>query len=81
MSLITLGVSDYEKANAFYAALGWKPVLEIEETREVMDEAAPLRTKTLAAISDVTLEWLEAERERLRTGGPFDEDAARRFLG
>ena len=35
-----------------------------------MDEAAPLRTKTLAAISDVTLEWLEAERERLRTGGP-----------
>ena len=32
VSLITLGVSDYEKANAFYAALGWKPVLEIEET-------------------------------------------------
>jgi catechol 2,3-dioxygenase-like lactoylglutathione lyase family enzyme len=32
VSLITLGVSDYEKANAFYAALGWQPVLEIEET-------------------------------------------------
>src|SRR6266498_483002 len=31
-SLITLGVSDYEKANAFYAAPGWQPVLEIEET-------------------------------------------------
>ena len=32
VSLITLGVSDYEKANAFYAALDWQPVLEIEET-------------------------------------------------
>src|SRR5947207_13289251 len=32
VSLITLGVSDYEKANAFYAALGWQPVLEVEET-------------------------------------------------
>jgi len=32
VSLITLGVSDYEKAKAFYAALGWKPMLEIEET-------------------------------------------------
>jgi len=32
VSLITLGVSDYEKANAWYAALGWQPVLEIEET-------------------------------------------------
>ncbi|HEU6445996.1 MAG TPA: VOC family protein, partial [Gaiellaceae bacterium] len=32
VSLITIGVSDYEKANGFYAALGWKPVLEIEET-------------------------------------------------
>jgi predicted lactoylglutathione lyase len=32
VSLITLGVSDYEKGNAFYAALGWQPVLEIDET-------------------------------------------------
>src|ERR671910_1251864 len=32
VSLITLGVSDYETANAFYAALGWQPVREIEET-------------------------------------------------
>ena len=32
VSLITLGVSDYERAKAFYGALGWEPVLEIEET-------------------------------------------------
>ena len=32
VSLITLGVSDYERAKAFYEALGWSPALEIEET-------------------------------------------------
>jgi uncharacterized protein len=32
VSLLTLGVADYERATAFYAALGWAPVLEIEET-------------------------------------------------
>jgi uncharacterized protein len=32
VSLITLGVSDYDRAKAFYAALGWAPALEIEET-------------------------------------------------
>jgi len=32
VSLLTLGVSDYERAVRFYAALGWSPVLEIEET-------------------------------------------------
>jgi uncharacterized protein len=32
VSLITLGVSDYTRAKAFYAALGWSPALEIEET-------------------------------------------------
>jgi uncharacterized protein len=32
ISLITLGVSDYERAKSFYAALGWAPTLEIEET-------------------------------------------------
>jgi predicted lactoylglutathione lyase len=32
VSLITLGVSDYEKANAFYATLGWQPMLEVEQT-------------------------------------------------
>ena len=32
VSLITLGVSDYERAKAFYEALGWLATLEIEET-------------------------------------------------
>src|SRR5919109_2846245 len=32
VSLITLGVSDYERAKSFYAALGWSATLEIEET-------------------------------------------------
>jgi len=32
ISLITLGVSDYESSKAFYTALGWSPSLEIEET-------------------------------------------------
>ena len=32
VSLITLGVSDYQQASAFYAALGWEPSLGIDET-------------------------------------------------
>jgi predicted lactoylglutathione lyase len=32
VTLITLGVSDYARAKAFYAAMGWSPALEIEET-------------------------------------------------
>jgi predicted lactoylglutathione lyase len=32
ISLITLGVTDYERARTFYAGLGWSPALEIEET-------------------------------------------------
>ena len=32
VSLITLGVSDYERAKAFYGALGWSPALEVQET-------------------------------------------------
>jgi predicted lactoylglutathione lyase len=32
IALITLGVSDYERAKAFYAELGWVPAREIEET-------------------------------------------------
>ena len=32
MSLITLGVSDYERAKAFYGALGWTVTLDVEET-------------------------------------------------
>jgi predicted lactoylglutathione lyase len=32
ITLVTLGVSDYGRAKAFYAALGWAPALEVEET-------------------------------------------------
>jgi predicted lactoylglutathione lyase len=32
VSLITLGVSDYDRAKHFYESLGWSAALEIEET-------------------------------------------------
>jgi predicted lactoylglutathione lyase len=32
VSLITLGVADYERAKSFYEALGWSSALEVEET-------------------------------------------------
>jgi predicted lactoylglutathione lyase len=32
ISLVTLGVSDYARAKAFYEALGWSVALDIEET-------------------------------------------------
>jgi catechol 2,3-dioxygenase-like lactoylglutathione lyase family enzyme len=32
IALVTLGVSDYERAKAFYGALGWAPEREMEET-------------------------------------------------
>ena len=31
ISLVTLGVSDYGRAKAFYEALGWSAALDIEE--------------------------------------------------
>jgi uncharacterized protein len=32
LSIVTLGVSDYARAKAFYEALGWRCALDIEET-------------------------------------------------
>jgi predicted lactoylglutathione lyase len=32
VSLVTLGVADYERAKAFYEALGWTVALDIDET-------------------------------------------------
>lgn len=32
IALITLGVRDYERAKSFYAALGWSPASEMQET-------------------------------------------------
>ncbi len=55
--------------------------VRLTQARERLDDEAPRRVQALAAISDVTLEWLAAERDRVRAGGPFDEDEARRLLG
>jgi len=32
VSLITLGVSDYARAKAFYEAIGWSPAMDVEDT-------------------------------------------------
>ena len=32
LSLITLGVSDYARAKAFYEAIGWSPAMDVEDT-------------------------------------------------
>jgi uncharacterized protein len=32
VSLVTLGVADLERARTFYAALGWEPALDVQET-------------------------------------------------
>jgi uncharacterized protein len=32
VSLVTLGVSDYDRAKSFYEALGWSTALEVEQT-------------------------------------------------
>jgi hypothetical protein len=32
VSLITLGVADFERAKTFYGELGWSPALDVEET-------------------------------------------------
>jgi hypothetical protein len=45
-----------------------------------LDSDAPDRVRATVAIANVTLDWLIAERDRLRAGGTFDEEAARRLL-
>jgi predicted lactoylglutathione lyase len=32
LTLVTLGVRDLDRARAFYAALGWTPALDVQET-------------------------------------------------
>src|SRR3954466_12501322 len=32
VSLIPLGVADYARAKAFYAAIGWSPAMDVEDT-------------------------------------------------
>jgi predicted lactoylglutathione lyase len=62
VSLITLGVSDYERAKAFYHALGWTITLEIQET-------AFFQANGIAVVL-----WA---REKLATDTGVDDDGAR----
>ena len=32
LTLITLGVADYDRAKAFYEALGWQVAMDVDET-------------------------------------------------
>jgi hypothetical protein len=63
VSLITLGVSDYERAKAFYEALGWSVTWEVEETTFFQANGVVLvlwsREKLAAdmGISDETHGW------------------------
>jgi predicted lactoylglutathione lyase len=61
VSLITLGVSDYERSRAFYAALGWSPTLEVQETA------------FLQANGVVLVLWA---REKLADDSGIDDDGA-----
>src|SRR6266508_3403595 len=81
VSLITLGVSDYEKANAFYAALGWQPVLEIEETAFFQANGLVLvlwARKKLAADSGIVDAVIEQARE---AGGTITREPSKTFYG
>jgi predicted lactoylglutathione lyase len=42
VSLVTLGVSDYARAKAFYEALGWSAALDIEDTAFFQADGAVL---------------------------------------
>jgi hypothetical protein len=53
----------------------------LTDARARVTDSASRRAEALVAISDVTLDWLKKERDRLRAGGAFDEAAARWFLG
>jgi hypothetical protein len=52
----------------------------LSEARHRGGDRESRRAEAVAAVADVTLDWLEAERDRLRAGGAFDEAAARRLL-
>jgi hypothetical protein len=52
----------------------------LADARERLGSDAPHRARATAAIADMTLDWLIAEPDRLRAGGAFDEEAARRLL-
>jgi hypothetical protein len=63
VSLITLGVSDYDRAKHFYETLGWSAALEIEETAFFQANGVVLvlwsRSKLAAdtGVADVGASW------------------------
>jgi hypothetical protein len=77
--------TDHEALRAQYVAAIEREIASAESrlaaARDRLGSDAPDRAKATAAIADVTLEWLIRERDRLRAGGAFDEEAARQFLG
>jgi predicted lactoylglutathione lyase len=62
VSLITLGVTDYERAKTFYEALGWSVALDVEETA------------FFQANGIVLVLW---GREKLAADSGIDDDGAR----
>jgi predicted lactoylglutathione lyase len=62
VSLVTLGVADYERAKAFYEALGWSATLEVQETA------------FFQANGVVLVLWA---REKLAEDAGIDDDGAR----
>src|SRR5213593_1455954 len=62
VSLITLGVADFERAKAFYAAIGWSPAMDVEETA------------FFEANGVVLVLW---SREKLAADMGIDDDGAR----
>ncbi len=62
ISLVTLGVADYVRARAFYAALGWSPAWEVQETAFFQANAV------------ILVLW---SREKLASDTGIDDDGTR----
>ena len=62
LSLVTLGVADYDRAKAFYEALGWTTALDVQETA------------FFAANGVVVVLW---GRDKLAADIGLDDDGAR----
>jgi hypothetical protein len=52
----------------------------LKSARAARGASASSRADVLAAIAEVNLDWLEAERDRIRAGGALDEASARGLL-
>jgi uncharacterized protein len=70
ISLITLGVSDYEQAKAFYGAIGWSPAMDVEETVRVGRRRAGAQRRLRGGVSAVTEEARANSVEIIREPSP-----------